>query len=178
MPLVQWDQVPEFYHRYIKQVPVQTLEAAFDLHATALPNLLADLDETQWDYSYGPGKWTIREVVQHIIDTERIFAYRALAFARGEAQSLPGFDENEYASRSGAERRTKESLLKEFSLVQQSSEILFLTFTEQQLSASGMANNNRIYVAGIGFALVGHCQHHLRILEERYLPNLVQTDQL
>lgn len=169
MPTVQWNLVPEFYHQYIRQVDAANLEEALAQHATALPRLLSNIASQQWDYRYAPGKWSLKEVVQHIIDTERIFCYRALAFARGETLSLPGFDENSYAAHSAADRRTKESLLEEFDAVQKATRLLFASFDAAQLSAVGTANNNRLYVEGIGYIIAGHCRHHLNMLSERYL---------
>jgi hypothetical protein len=108
-------------------------------------------------------------MVQHIIDTERIFAYRALCIARGEKTSLPGFDENNYAAHSAADRRKKEDLIEEFDVVRRSTTALFQSFTDGQLMATGIANNNPIEVNGIGFITVGHVTHHITILRERYL---------
>lgn len=108
-------------------------------------------------------------MVQHLIDAERIFAYRALCIARGETVSLPGFDENIYAAASKADGRTKEELLAEFKTARQSTAQLFVSFDEAQLAATGTANNNSISVNAIGFIIPGHVQHHLNVLEERYL---------
>ncbi len=169
MAAIEWDKVPEFYHNYIQQVAYLTLADAFAQHRTGLPHLLQQLEEEQWSYRYAPGKWSIKEVVQHITDAERIFCYRALSFARGEKAALPGFDENNYAANSGADNRTKQSLLQEFDAVQKASSLLFSSFNEEQLAATGTANNKEIYVAAIGYIIAGHCRHHLHILQERYL---------
>src|SRR5690606_3947557 len=123
----------------------------------------------KYDFKYSPGKWTIREVVQHMIDAERIYSYRALCFARNDSTPLPGFDENEYVNNSMATTRNWEDLRLEFLSVRKSSELLFKSFNEEQLMSNGIANNSSIIVLGIGFVIVGHVAHHIRILKERYL---------
>ena len=130
---------------------------------------LKSLSADKWDYSYAPGKWTVKELVQHLIDAERIFAYRALCFARKDATPLPGFDENSYVVHSAANRRSAEDLMQEFLLVQQSSAALFASFDKVQLESTGSANGNPVYVRGIGYIIIGHALHHKAILEERYL---------
>ncbi len=107
--------------------------------------------------------------MQHLIDAERIFSYRALCFARKDTVALPGFDEDIYAKHSKANQRSKESLLQEVKFVQQSSAAMFNSFDKEQIEASGIANNNSIYVSAIGFIINGHALHHKKILEERYL---------
>ncbi|MFL5742933.1 MAG: DinB family protein [Flavisolibacter sp.] len=169
MAEVDLSRVPAFYHGYIGKVPQNNLNEAFVYHEKALLSLLDTIAETKWDHRYAQGKWSIRETVQHIIDAERIFCYRALCFARGDKTELPGFDENAYAASSRADKRISQSLKEELRSVQQSSMLLFGSFDEEQLNASGVANKNSIYVKGIGFIIVGHALHHKSILEERYL---------
>jgi hypothetical protein len=112
--------------------------------------------------------WSIKELVQHVIDSERIFSYRALCFARGESASLPGFDENTYAAASQADNRNKQSLLEELRAVQVATTLLFQSFSEAQLDQTGIANNNPVSVRAIGFITVGHTLHHKKILQEKY----------
>ena len=169
MAALDWNKVPEFYHNYLRQVAHLTLADALAQHSTELPTLLRDVPEEKWSFRYAVGKWSIKEVVQHIIDAERIFCYRALSFARGEKAAFPGFDENEYAAAARADNRTKRDLLQEFDVVQQGSSLLFASFDEAHLAASGTANNNSIYVEAIGYIIAGHCRHHVQILRERYL---------
>lgn len=169
MSSVDLNRIPPFYHGYVKLVKESDLPSALEQHQHNLLNLLRSLPDDKWDYSYAPGKWTIKDLVQHLIDGERIFAYRALRFARKDTTPLPGFDENLYASTANAGKRTKEDLLSELEVVQKSSALLFESFNEEQLESSGLANNNSIYVAGIGFAIVGHTLHHMNVIKERYL---------
>jgi uncharacterized damage-inducible protein DinB len=169
MPNVDLSRVPEYYHRYINQVTEHELDAAFQQHQTALVDLLTTVPPETWDHRYAEGKWTIKEVVQHIIDAERVFTYRALRFARKDPTALPGFDENIFASSSKADKRKKEDLLDELKTVQRSSAQLFGSFDEEQLGQSGTASGQPVSVEGIGFIIVGHARHHKKILEERYL---------
>jgi uncharacterized damage-inducible protein DinB len=162
-------RIPAYYHSYINNVKTDDLAAAFKQHQTDLTSFLTQLPDEKWNYRYAEGKWSVKEMVQHIIDTDRIFNYRALCIARGEQASLPGFDENSYAAASKAGRRTKEDLLEELRTVQASSALLFNSFDEEQLDRTGVANNNPTYVLGIGFILIGHALHHKNILQERYL---------
>jgi uncharacterized damage-inducible protein DinB len=168
MPIPDLSRVPAYYHKYINLVTQDELSGAFK-NLQNLIDLLQSIPGEKWDYSYAEGKWSIKELVQHLIDAERIFCYRALCFARNDNTALPGFDENAYASNSKANQRSKESLVAEMRAVQQSTIAMFYSFDEEQLQASGIANNNSIYVLGIGFIIVGHALHHRKILEERYL---------
>ncbi len=121
------------------------------------------------DYAYAEGKWTLKELLQHCIDTERIMVYRALCIARGEKQSLPGFDENSYAAASNANIRTWEGLVEEMQLVRKSTILMFDSFNEEQLQQRGSANNHPITCNALGFIIAGHFLHHERIVKERYL---------
>ena len=174
MPKPDLQTVPQWYHRYIFSVQEEELITAFQSHTQSLLETLEGLSEEQWAYRYAPEKWTVKEVVQHIIDAERIFCYRALCFARKESTSLPGFDEVDYAAHSKANLRSSASLLEELRVVQQSSVYLFSSLDEDQLATFGIANGSPVSVNAIGFVLIGHTLHHLAILKERYLalPNL------
>lgn len=169
MPQVDLLRVPVFYHKYINLVKEHDLSEAMQNHQVNLVSELKNIADEKWDYRYAEGKWSIKELVQHIIDAERIFCYRALNFARKDPHELPGFDENEFAVVSKADKRSKQDLLDELTTVQKSSIQLFVSFDEEQLNESGKANGNSIYVNGIGFIIVGHALHHLNILRERYL---------
>jgi hypothetical protein len=169
MPKLDLSRVPEYYHNYIRQVLGDDIQSIFTAHQHQALDLLSSIPAEKWNHAYAKGKWTIKELVQHIIDGERIFCYRALCFARKDSTPLPGFDENTYAQYSKANNRSKEDLLTELAVVQKGSAALFASFDEEQLDASGTANEKSIYVLGIGFIIVGHTLHHLNILKERYL---------
>ncbi len=163
------NRVPEFYHNYIDLVQQEDLHSAFDTHKVNAVRFLKTIPEEKWNYSYAEGKWSIKELVQHMIDAERIFVYRALRFARKDETPLPGFDENTYAAASKAYRRSKEDLIEELKLIQSASAKLFSSFDEEQLQASGIANGKSINVLAIGFITIGHSLHHLNIIQQRYL---------
>jgi hypothetical protein len=160
---------PSYFQRYIDQVPEEDLQTAFKNQLSFITQLLQSITEEQSNTAYAPGKWTIKELLLHMTDTERIFAYRSLCFARKEQASLPGFDENEYAANSNANNRSWQSLTDEFLLVRKNTEVLFSSFTEEALSNPGTANNNPATAISMGFTALGHVYHHAKILQERYL---------
>ena len=163
------DEYPEFFARYINRVAENDLSAAFESQARSFPPLLESISEEKSKYAYAEGKWTIRELIQHIIDTERIFNYRALAIARGETVSLPSFDENSYAVNSDANARSWSGLKDEFSRLRASTRDLYNSFNDHMLAQRGLANNHPISVLSLGFTTVGHISHHKIVLEEKYL---------
>ena len=161
---------PIFFQTYIDCVPNEhNLLTSFAIQTPLIINYLNTISEEKSLHAYAAGKWTIREMLQHIIDTERIFSYRALCFARGEKASLPGFDENAYAANVSANDRSWKSLVEEFSVVRQSTELLYKSFSEAVLSRTGLANNNVASVASMGFISIGHVYHHRNIIAERYV---------
>jgi len=163
------NRVPSFYHGYINLVEEDDLMTAFRNQSPQLMKFLGSIPKEKHDHYYAAGKWTIRELIQHMIDGERIFCYRALRFARKDPAPLAGFDENFYGQTSKADKRNWNDLLEEFKILRQSSEILFKNFDEEQLDSSGICNNASNYVLGWGFIIVGHVTHHMKILRERYL---------
>ena len=169
MPRPDLSRVPEFYHGYIGQVPENDLMEAFKKGTSSFIQFFETIPSSKYDYRYAEGKWTIKEVLQHIIDAERVFNYRALCFARKDPTPLPGFDENIFAANAKAEKRNWNDLLEEFKTVRKSSEQLFGSFDEEQLDASGIANDHSNYVLGFGYIIVGHSLHHMKVIKERYL---------
>jgi DinB superfamily len=128
-----------------------------------------NLPMDKFDYRYAEGKWTIKEIIQHIIDTERILAYRALRISRNDSTPLAGFDENSYASNTAADTRGLQDLLAELSAVRHSNLLLFKSFSEEQLLRIGIASDHPISVRAIGFMLIGHQKQHQKVFGERYL---------
>ena len=169
MPRPDLAKIPEWYHRYIQQVEGNDLMVALKKQTPAIFRFLNSVPRVKRDYRYEKGKWTIKEVLQHIIDAERVFAYRALCIARKEAVSLPGFDENDYADNSKANKRDWADLIEEIKAVRRSTEILFASFDKAQMATVGIANNNPVSVLAIGFIMVGHINHHIKVTKERYL---------
>lgn len=162
-------RVPKYYHNYISQVEQDELTEAFNVGTPEFIQFLENIPADKYDYRYAEGKWTIKELLQHVIDAERIFAYRALCFARKDPTFLPGFDENTYADNAKAHQREWNDLVSEFKFVRISSEYMFNSFDEDQLDAMGTANNNSVYVLAIGYILIGHTLHHMKVIKERYL---------
>ncbi len=121
------------------------------------------------DHRYAPGKWSIKEVFQHLIDTERIFCYRALRFSRRDPTELPGYDENSYIDNASTDRREFHHLLEEHEVVRSGTTALFRSFSEEMLLRRGIANGNAISVRAIGWTIAGHAMHHLDVIDQRYL---------
>ena len=119
-------------------------------------------------YRYDTGKWNIKEILVHIVDDERIYAYRALRFARNDATELPGFEQDDYVLASGAGDRSLESIFEEYEAVRRSTIALYNSFDQASLLRSGIANNNRATVRALGYHIAGHELHHLHIIKERY----------
>ena len=160
---------PTYFENYINQVKELDLKEAFKNQQEIINHYFDHIPEDKTNTGYETGKWSLKELLQHIIDTERIFNYRALAFARKEQKSLPGFDENEYAVNSNANARSWASLCEEMKAVRKATEIMYESFSDEVLNNTGLANNNSTSVLAMGFINVGHLNHHIRIIEERYL---------
>jgi uncharacterized damage-inducible protein DinB len=159
-----------FYANYITQVSNQySLVEELEISVHRLIKFVQDIPLDKFDYRYAEGKWTIKDILQHIIDAERIFAYRALRFARNDKTDLPGFEENEYVDEANANNRTIIQLLTELSAVRHATLLLFKTFSDSQLLRMGTANNNAMSVRALGFVIIGHQNHHQRVFQERYL---------
>jgi len=169
MPKPDLKTVPEHLHEEINLVAEDDLKKAFSTHADAIA-ALKDIPEGKWNHRYAEGKWSIRGVIQHLIDAERIFCNRALVIARKDTtQPLFSFEEKDYEVASKADKRTKEDLISELAVVQQSSRKMFESFDDEQLQARGTVNNYTIDVNALGFVIIGHTLHHLKIIRERYL---------
>ncbi len=160
---------PVFYETYIKLVPEDNLVEAMRLSLEDLVDFLDTIEPGKSDYQYAEGKWTVKELLQHVVDTERIFSYRALCFARGEKQSLPGFDEKLFAKNAAVSTKSLKDLKDEMLVVRESSYMLFRGFTQEMLQRTGISNNNEVKVNAIGYMIIGHVRHHFNILKERYL---------
>lgn len=130
---------------------------------------LSNLDASKHNFAYSEGKWTLKELVQHTIDTERIFTYRALCFARNDKTDLPGFDQDIFTQNDNSNERKFEDLLNEMKVVRESSIALFKSFSNEVLERIGSASNNNISVRALGYLFSGHQIHHLNIVKERYL---------
>ncbi len=160
--------MPEFFDRYINQVDKETdLISGLEQSKDDFELVKASLERHQ-DYRYQPGKWTPRDVLQHVIDNERIQCYRALAFSRSDQVVLPGYDEQLYASDTNTNERTVDNLLIEFQIVRQASIFLFQNFKDEQFHISGVCSGVEVTPLALGFQILGHQIHHIKILKERY----------
>jgi hypothetical protein len=164
--------MPVYFDRYINLVDDVELGVAMQQSLAAISDFPLDKWAALGDRVYAPGKWTIKDMLQHIIDTERIFAYRALRFARNDKTTLPGFEEDHFANAAGANNRPMADLLAELQTLRLSTLQLFGSFTDEMLLRTGAAFKSDISVLAIGFTMVGHQLHHLNVLEERYYPLL------
>lgn len=162
----------KYIQRYLDQIPSKDWLAELTKSEDKTLGIFSNLTEEQSKFAYDEGKWTLKGVLLHLADTERVFQYRILAFARGEKANLPGFDENEYADNSHANERSLESLVEEYKLVRASSKILLKTMNSSALQNTGIANGHEISVETIGKLIIGHNYHHVNIIEERYLSKL------
>lgn len=165
--------IPEFYDTYINQVEDKyDLQSALKAYGADYLNVEKEKFTLLGAITYAPGKWTVNDILQHVIDTERVFAYRALRFARNDHTELAGMDQNIFAAHTTANERSLAELLVEFSVLRQSTLLLFQSFNDEMLKREGVCFGKRITVAALGFAIVGHGIHHMNILKERYYPLL------
>jgi hypothetical protein len=159
-----------FYQPYIDKVNLEkSIENNLQVSLSELLNILGNLSNRQSEFRYASNKWSIKELVQHLIDTERILSYRALAISRKDKNKLPGFNENEYILNSNSDSIKLTNLLKEFSLIRKANITMFKNFNEKKLLQTGIADNSQISVRAIGYIMSGHVFHHLKVLKERYL---------
>jgi uncharacterized damage-inducible protein DinB len=159
-----------YFLNYISQVSDEyTLIEELEISVHRLIKFVQDIPMDKFEYRYAEGKWTIKDILQHLIDCERIFAYRALRFARNDKTDLPGFDEDIFANAANGSSRSIQSLLTELGVVRQASISLFKSFAEEDLLKTGTANKNLMSVRALGFVMIGHQNHHQKIFVERYL---------
>ncbi|HTE11489.1 MAG TPA: DinB family protein [Chitinophagaceae bacterium] len=154
---------------YIDKAADKDVLKAIKGNTKAFRKVLKKIPSKKRDHAYAAGKWTIKESLQHIIDAERVFAYRALRVARLDATPMPGFDENTWAAAANKIPRKWDDLVKEFRAVRSSTEILFESLGDGELVFTGMASNLPINALGLGYVIAGHVQHHIEIIKERYL---------
>lgn len=164
--------MPQFFDRYINLAGDAFLIDALEEGASFENLIPAQTLEALGDLRYAPGKWTVKDIVQHVIDNERIMSYRALRFARNDQTPLPGYDEAQFAQFTNANHRTIADLYDEYALVRRSSIALFKSFDQDMLLRSGISFNQTISALALGFVLVGHATHHVNIIQERYVPLL------
>ena len=159
----------DYYNGYVNLVKGEDIIKILYEQNKNTQDILNSFSEHKGNYRYADVKWTVKEVVGHLIDTERVFAYRALCIARGEKKSLPGFDQDDYVKEGNFNRRELFDLNYEFRLLRESNLLLFKSFTPEMLKQKGFASESSISVLAILFIIAGHETHHMNILKERYM---------
>ena len=159
----------DFYKHYITLVHDKSIRKALKKNTRDFLQLLDDIPASKIDYAYADGKWTIKQLVQHIIDAERVFSYRALRIARYDETPLAGFDENTWAERTDVSARGWKDMVREFRQLRKSNELMIDDFNIEQLNSTGTASNHPVSVAALCYIIPGHVQHHMNVLKERYL---------
>lgn len=159
----------EFYAGYVSLVTETDILSALQNQIAEAQNIFAGITEEKGDFRYAENKWTIKELLGHVIDGERVFSYRALRISRNDKTPLAGFEENSYVANSNFKNRTLADLLEEFSLLRRANVILFQNLSEASWSNTGTASDAEVSVRALAFIMVGHARHHLNVLRERYL---------
>ena len=163
------EECAEFYRYYIGLVEGEEATTLPALYQARIKGFFNTLPEEKGSFAYAPDKWTLKQVIQHLLDVERIFVYRLLWIVRGGAGSLPGFDENQFAKRGTATNRTLRDLCEEWLALRESTDRLIASLDNAALQQEGMANNSLISVKALCYIIYGHAFHHMSIIKERYL---------
>ncbi|WGD34598.1 DinB family protein [Olleya sp. YS] len=158
-----------YFKSYIDQAKGIELLPGLDSEFNKAYQFFNSIPEDKLDFRYAEGKWSIKEIINHLIDTERIFCYRALRFARQDKTALSGFNENDFVDFSNAKDRTIDSLLDEYKAVRQATITMFKSFTNQSLMYKGIAGAGEVSVRALGFLIIGHEKHHIDVIKQRYL---------
>jgi uncharacterized damage-inducible protein DinB len=160
-----------YFAEYLQFDADANLLEVFDQQTKQMLGIYEPLTEQQANYAYAEGKWSFKQLLGHIVDSERIFAYRALAISRGEAQSLPGFDENQYMDQAGYENQSAEAVLVQYKTTRAATIALIQSFTLPQGNAMGLANGHKISTRALSWMIAGHEKHHYNVIQARYLPH-------
>ncbi len=160
---------PERFLPYLNQVGDVDLQEELEISLHDFIRYVQNVPLGKHDYAYAPGKWTLKDIIQHLIDCERIFAYRALRIGRGDQTSLPGFEEDDYALAAGGSKRHLKDLLTELSTVRHATLTLFKSFSPDNLKRTGTASGAEVSVGALGFIIIGHMRYHQMVFTERYL---------
>src|SRR6476619_6143830 len=160
-----------YYEKYISLVPEDEIVRALESQIDEFAGLFSNVPEEKGTFAYAEGKWTLKESLSHVIDGERMFAYRALRIARGDKTPIEGFEQDGYIENSHANRRSFGQLIEEFSLLREANLMFFSNLESEDWVRVGTANNVGISVRSLAWIMVGHVRHHVAILNERYLAN-------
>lgn len=158
-----------YFQKYIALAQGDSVAEIIANHSNNIINFYNNLPAEKADYAYAAGKWTLKDLLQHLMDAERVFVYRALRFARKDAQPLLGFEEDDYAANANAALRSFDSLKQEFAALRASTDMFLQSLTPEQLEQHGSASGNPLTVNAAGFIIYGHLLHHKNVIEEKYL---------
>jgi DinB superfamily len=162
-------EISNFYANYVKLAKGKELISSLSRNMNSLKRIYKTIPAEKYDFAYAESKWTIKQMLRHIIDTERVFAYRALTMSRNDYTSLPGFEENYFADHANIADVTMEDLLKEFLLVRQSNILLFKGMTDTMLDYKGYVIVSKLNARCLGWMISGHTEHHLKVIIDKYL---------
>jgi len=165
----QPDEYAAYAAPYIAKVPAGPIIEILEYLGDNTYNFFSRMTAAQAGYAYAEGKWTLKEVLGHLVDTERVFAFRAMAFSRGDKSPLPGFEQDDYVANAEFAGRSIQSLASEFKAVRESNIYLYSSFTEEQSRLFGTANNNPVSVRALVYMTAGHELHHVGIVKEKYI---------
>ncbi len=168
MPKPDPSTYPPYFFNYIKLVDENDVKEALANQTELAETFFNSVPEEKYDYKYAEGKWSIKEALQHIIDTERVFTYRSLAFSRKDINILPSFDDKSYAVNANGGQREWRDLVDEFLAVRKSTQLLFNSFSPEQLDSLGKASDYQMNANAMGYTIAGHLIHHINIIKERY----------
>lgn len=157
-----------YYSKYIDLVPESDILAVLQQQSSETQKLLASLDEDRASYRYEPDKWSVKQLFGHLLDSERVFGYRAVAIARGETASLPSFEADQYVENGAFDSWRVGDIAECYALSRRANVVSFSHFSDEAWIRQGLANNNRVTPRAVAFTMVGHERHHLNVLKERY----------
>lgn len=183
MALLNWedthpqpDEYGEFYQNYINLVDSPNVIQSLIQQGQQVYTIIQKLTQEEASYRYAENKWSVQEVIGHLVDTERIMAYRALCISRGEQKSLPGYDQDDYVREADFDHRSLQNLSTEYDALRNANISMFSSFNKEQIQRKGTANNTTVSVRALAYIIAGHEKHHLNVLEEKYGIN-VSTNQ-
>ncbi len=162
------DYIP-YFENYINLIPEDDIISALKNNHQVILDFIEEIPRQKLNYFYDEGKWTVKQVINHIIDTERILSYRALRFARGDNQQVLSFDENLYVANANLSNTNSQLLVDEFDSVRLSNVLFFKQLSEKELLLKGKMSSGETNVLSLGYFMCGHAQHHINIIKERYL---------
>lgn len=168
MPRPQPVEYPSYFESYLELVQGNSIAEIFSHHQESILAFVQSIPAEKASYAYAPGKWTVKQVLQHIIDAERVYVYRAMRFSRKDETPLEAFDENSYAAFDASETRSLYSLQSELEFLQHATDIFLANLTEEQLACAGIANGKQVSVNALAYFIYGHKLHHLNILKIHY----------